>query len=49
MDDDFNTGGAVGVLYELLTGSTASPTSGSWKTDRRDPKAKAEFDGGGVF
>ena len=43
MDDDFNTGGAVGVLYELLTRSTASPTRSSSKERAPTPVACDDF------
>ena len=41
MDDDFNTGGAVGVLYELLTASTASPTTAAGRASTAMPKRSA--------
>ena len=43
MDDDFNTGGAVGVLYELLNRLNRFADERKLEDQSADPKAKAEF------
>jgi cysteinyl-tRNA synthetase len=44
MDDDFNTGGAVGVLYELLTTLNRFADSRKLEDAKPDPTALAEFE-----
>jgi cysteinyl-tRNA synthetase len=43
MDDDFNTGGAVGVLYELLNRLNRFADERKLEDPSADAKAKAEF------
>jgi cysteinyl-tRNA synthetase len=43
MDDDFNTGGAGGVLYELLNRLNRFADEKKLEDPAADPKAKAEF------
>ncbi len=43
MDDDFNTGGAVGVLFELLSALNRFADAKKLETPDADPAAKAEF------
>jgi cysteinyl-tRNA synthetase len=43
MDDDFNTGGAIGVLYELLTTLNRFADSRQLEGGRPDPASPAEF------
>jgi cysteinyl-tRNA synthetase len=43
MDDDFNTGGAIGVLYELLTTLNRSADSQGLETAGADAKFVEEF------
>jgi cysteinyl-tRNA synthetase len=50
MDDDFNTGGAIGVLFELVTALNKVADQGRLEDpSKADPAAKAEFaEGAGV-
>ena len=43
MDDDFNTGGAVGALYELLSRLNRFADARKLEEPSADAKAKAEF------
>lgn len=43
MDDDFNTGGAIGVLYELLTAINRYADTAKLETGNASPQAKAVF------
>jgi cysteinyl-tRNA synthetase len=43
MDDDFNTGGAVGVLYELLNRLNRFADEKKLEAPSADARAKAEF------
>jgi cysteinyl-tRNA synthetase len=43
MDDDFNTGGAIGVLYELLTSLNRFADSRHLEAANADGTAKADF------
>ncbi len=43
MDDDFNTGGAVGALYELLNRLNRFADERKLEEPSADAKAKAEF------
>jgi len=43
MDDDFNTGGAVGSLYELLTALNRFADVRGLETAKADPAAREEF------
>ncbi|HXG10351.1 MAG TPA: cysteine--tRNA ligase [Gemmataceae bacterium] len=43
MDDDFNTGGAIGVLYELLTTLNRFADSRQLEAGRADPAVLADF------
>ena len=43
MDDDFNTGGAVGALYELLNRLNRCADERKLEDPSADAKAKAEF------
>ena len=50
MDDDFNTGGAVGVLFE--TGHVAQPPGRHGQLEdpaKADPAAKAAFEEGALL
>jgi cysteinyl-tRNA synthetase len=50
MDDDFNTGGAIGVLYELLTALNRFADARQLEGGSPDPAAVEEFrTGGGVL
>jgi cysteinyl-tRNA synthetase len=46
MDDDFNTGGAVGVLYELLTALNRHADQHNLEAPGGDTAAKRMFEGG---
>ena len=46
MDDDFNTGGAVGALYELLNALNRFADERKLEDAAADAKAKAEFTDG---
>ena len=46
MDDDFNTGGAIGVLYELLTALNRFADARKLEGPGRTDAAVAEFDRG---
>jgi cysteinyl-tRNA synthetase len=48
MDDDFNTGGAVGVLYELLTALNRYADASGLEGPGATPLARAEFERGVV-
>ncbi len=43
MDDDFNTGGAVGVVFELLSALNRFADAKKLETPDAEPAAKAEF------
>jgi cysteinyl-tRNA synthetase len=43
MKDDFNTGGAVGVLFELVNGLNAAVEKYELEDPKADPQRKAEF------
>jgi cysteinyl-tRNA synthetase len=50
MDDDFNTGGAVGVLFELVTSLNRLADAGKLEdAAKADPNAKAEFAEGALL
>ena len=46
MSDDFNTGGAVGVLYELLTALNRFADARGLESPSATPEAKTEFERG---
>jgi cysteinyl-tRNA synthetase len=48
MDDDFNTGGAVGTLFELLTALNRFADAKGLEGASPDPAARAEFERGVV-
>jgi cysteinyl-tRNA synthetase len=48
MDDDFNTGGAIGVLFELLTALNRFADTRKLETPAADAAAIAEFHGGAL-
>jgi cysteinyl-tRNA synthetase len=48
MDDDFNTGGAVGVLYELLTALNRYADASGLEDPSATAEARAEFERGVV-
>jgi cysteinyl-tRNA synthetase len=48
MDDDFNTGGAIGVLYELLTALNRFADAGKLEEPGAASNARAEFERGVV-
>ncbi len=48
MDDDFNTGGAIGVLYELLTTLNRFADTKQLESGKADAEVVAEFRRGGV-
>src|SRR5207253_10841283 len=43
MDDDFNTGGATGVLYELLTALNRFADARGFEASKADPQALTDF------
>jgi cysteinyl-tRNA synthetase len=48
MDDDFNTGGAIGVLYELLTTLNRFTDTRHLEADEPEPTAVLEFQRGAI-
>src|SRR5579884_1025595 len=48
MDDDFNTGGAVGVLYELLNTLNRFADSQGLEVGKKEPAALADFRRGAI-
>jgi cysteinyl-tRNA synthetase len=48
MDDDFNTGGAIGVLYELLTTLNRFADRQQFESRQAEPAALSDFQQGGV-
>jgi cysteinyl-tRNA synthetase len=48
MDDDFNTGGAIGILFELLNSLNRFADAGQLESGKADPGVLGDFQGGAV-
>jgi cysteinyl-tRNA synthetase len=48
MDDDFNTGGAIGVLYDLLTALNRFADTNQMESGKSDPAVVADFRQGAI-